>query len=239
MNIVLCDDDLDIIRRLKEETSKIFRELKEVVQIYTFTSGVSLLASIEEDCKNFDVLLLDIDMPGISGLEVAKKLRAKNDDVILIFISSHEKYVFDSLEYGPFRYIRKNRIREELKLALKSACVLYKKSVKKHILIKTDDGEYRIEQSDIYYFEMVKRKLHIHLKDNKVLGIWKTIKDFYREVGDEEFVKIHSGCAVNMKYIKEYSKYDVTIDNGEKLLASRSGIKELKEHLAKYWSERL
>ena len=57
MNIALCDDDLDIIRRLKEETSKIFRELKEVVQIYTFTSGVSLLASIEEDCKNFDVLL--------------------------------------------------------------------------------------------------------------------------------------------------------------------------------------
>lgn len=239
MNVAICDDDLDIVKKINEEIRNIFRDLKEEVQIYTFTSGIGLVGSVEEDYKNYDIILLDIDMPGISGLDVAKKLRDNNDDVIIVFVSSHEKYVFDSLEYRPFRYIRKNRIMEELKLAIRAACVLYKKNAKKYILIKTDDGEYRIEQSDIYYIEMVKRKLHIHLTDNKVLAIWKSMKDFYKNVENEEFVKIHSGCAVNIKYIREYSKYDVTIDNGEKLLASRSGIKELKENLARYWSERL
>jgi DNA-binding LytR/AlgR family response regulator len=111
MNIAICDDDLEILNRLREQTFNMFQALKEDVKICTFTSGVSLIGSIEEDCKDYNVILLDIDMPGISGLDVAKKLRDKNDDVIIIFVSSHEKYVFDSIEYRPFRYIRKNRIK--------------------------------------------------------------------------------------------------------------------------------
>ena len=60
-------------------------------------------------------------MPDVSGLEVAKKLRQKHLDIILIFISAHEQYVFESIEYNPFRYIRKNRIEKELMPCLKAA----------------------------------------------------------------------------------------------------------------------
>ena len=66
-------------------------------------------------------MFLDIDMPGISGLEIAKKLREENSDIILIFVSAHEQYVFESIEYSPFRYIRKSRIEKELFLDLKAA----------------------------------------------------------------------------------------------------------------------
>ncbi|MGN0375259.1 MAG: LytR/AlgR family response regulator transcription factor [Butyrivibrio sp.] len=239
MYIAICDDDSKVTNRLKSDIYTLFKSIKDDVDISVFSKGTDLIETIKNEELHYDVLLLDVDMPDISGLEVAKILRETNEDIIIIFISSYEKYVFDSFEYNPFRFIRKNRIKEELSIALKSAYALYKKREGRYIVIKSDDGEYRVEQSKICYFEIVKRKLFIHLADNKVLSMWKPIKDFINEIKDGDFVKIHSGCAVNMKYIKEYTNYDVTLDNGEKLITSRSGIKTLKEELNKYWGEKI
>lgn len=237
MNIAICDDDINFLNKLQKYTNEILKEMKINIEILAFNDGESLLNSIQNKKKYFDILLLDVDMPDVSGLKVAKTLRQMDVDIIIIFISSYEKYVFDSLEYNPFRYIRKIRLKEELPIALKSAYSLFEKRKKKYIIVKNDDGEYKIEESEIYYCELVKRKLFIHLSNNRILGTWKTIKEFYQEINDETFVNIHRGCAVNMKYVKEYSNYDITLDNGEKLLTSRFGIKTLKEALAKYWSE--
>lgn len=239
MNIAICDDDSNVTNRLKNDIYSLFKSLKSDVDISVFANGMDLIETIKNEEVHYDVLLLDVDMPNISGLEVAKILRESNEDLIIIFISSHDNYVFDSFEYNPFRYIRKNRIKEELNIALKSAYALYKKREKRYIVIKSDDGDYRVEQSEICYFEIVKRKLFIHLSNNKVLGMWKPIKDFINEIDASDFVKIHSGCAVNMKYIKEYTNYDVTLDNGEKLITSRSGIKILKDELTRYWGENI
>lgn len=237
MYIAICDDDSKISNRIKNDIYKIFTSLKDVVDVSFFANGTNLIETIKNEKLHYDLLLLDVDMPNMSGLEVAKILRETNEDIIIIFISSYEKYVFDSFEYNPFRYIRKNRIKEELNIALKSAYALYKKRERRYIVIKSDDGDHRLEQSEICYFEIVKRKLFIHLADNKVLSMWKPIKDFINEIDDDNFVKIHSGCVVNMKYIKEYTNYDITLDNGEKLITSRSGIKILKDELTRYWGE--
>ena len=67
--------------------------------------------------------------------------------------------------------------------------------------------------------------------------MWKPLNDFINEINDNNFVKIHRGCAVNMKYIKEYTNYYITLDNGKKLITSRSGIKILKDELTRYWGE--
>lgn len=112
-----------------------------------------------------------------------------------------------------------------------------KKRERRYVVIKSDDGDYRVEQSEICYFEIVKRKLFIHLANNKVLSMWKPLNDFINEINDNNFVKIHRGCAVNMKYIKEYTNYYITLDNGKKLITSRSGIKILKDELTRYWGE--
>lgn len=237
MKIAICDDDFIMIKKLRDDISFFFKDLKENIELLTFSNGKSLIEAIQKDEKYFDIILLDIDMPDITGLKVAEVLRKISDDIIIIFISSYDGFVFDSLEYNPFRYIRKNRMKEELYHALKAAYMLYKKRVKKHFFIKSDDGEYIIEQTEILYFEIIRRKLFIYLKDDRILSTWKPLKDFFREVDDGSFVKIHSGCAVNMKYIREYSNCDITLDNGKKLSTSRSGIKILKDELTRYWSE--
>lgn len=239
MRIAICDDNVKIHSRLEEEVQMIADEMKVNMEVTCFSDGESLLDVIKENENEFDILLLDVDMPGVSGLEVAKILREMESNVMIIFVSAYENYVFDSIKYGPFRYIRKFRVKEELPLALRAAEELLKKEKERYIVIKGEDREYKVPHSKICYFEIENRKLNIYLTDGEVIGVWKTIKDFLTELDDENFVKIHSGCGVNIKYIKEYSPYDITIDNDKKILASRAGIKAVKGKLQKYWSEHI
>ena len=118
MRIASCDDDNEMLGRLKKDVIEIFGILKVNIEIFSFSDGKELLRTIQNDDENFDLFLLDIDMPDVSGLEIAQMLREMSVNLIIIFISAYDNYVFDSIEYSPFRYIRKSRIKEELPLAL-------------------------------------------------------------------------------------------------------------------------
>lgn len=118
MRIAICDDDNEMLGRLKKDVIEIFGILKVNIEIFSFSDGKELLRTIQNDDENFDLFLLDIDMPDVSGLEIAQMLREMSVNLIIIFISAYDNYVFDSIEYSPFRYIRKSRIKEELPLAL-------------------------------------------------------------------------------------------------------------------------
>jgi len=94
----------------------------------------------------------------------------------------------------------------------------------------------RIEETEIMYFEVVRRQIRICLLDGRVFHTWRTMKELQQELSPERFSKIHSGCVVNLKYVSGYAGNDITLDNGERLTASRGGIKTFKEELSRYWS---
>lgn len=235
INIAICDDENIALEKIKNAVLDIANARNVKVDIFTYSDAeraVDVLCSKEE---HFDVLLLDIDMPKLSGLEVAKIVRKHRENLILIFISAHEQYVFESIEYSPFRYIRKNKVSEELPLAMKAVFTRLENEKDRNIIVKTDDGERILYYSQIMYYEIENRRLNIHLSNGKILLIWKTIKELIEEMNDENFIKLHSGCVVNVKYISGFSNYDVTLDNAERLIVSRRRIKDVKEKLLKYW----
>lgn len=235
INIAICDDENISLEKIKNAVLDIANAKNVKVDIFTYSDArraVDVLCSKEE---HFDVLLLDIDMPKLSGLEVAKIVRKHRENLILIFISAHEQYVFESIEYSPFRYIRKNKVSEELPLAMKAVFTRLENEKDRNIIVKTDDGERILYYSQIMYYEIENRRLNIHLSNGKRLLIWKTIKELIEEMNDENFIKLHSGCVVNVKYISAFSNYDVTLDNAERLIVSRRRIKDVKEKLLKYW----
>ena len=99
MNIAICDDDSKITDRLKGDIATFFICLNEDVEVSVFANGMELLYTIKKE-ENYDLILLDVDMPCMSGLEAAKQIRKNDEDVIIIFMSSYENYVFDSFEYN-------------------------------------------------------------------------------------------------------------------------------------------
>ena len=234
MRITICDDNLEFLKQIENIVARIYKEMQIKIEISCFSNGRLLLSELEQ--SDVDLLLLDIDMPEISGLEAAKRLREMGKESILIFISSYENYVFDTFEYQPFRFIRKGKLQQELPIALRAAESQYQKNRKCYVILRCDEGEVRIEETEIMYFEVVRRQIRMCLADGKVLHIWKTMKELQKELSSERFSKIHSGCVVNLKYVSGYAGCEITLDNGERLIASRGGIKNFKEELSRYWS---
>ena len=237
MKIAICDDDIEILKELEEDIALFFKKNEKEVTITTYDNGKNVLDAIQQENSKPDILFLDIDMPDISGLETAKQLRQIHETLILIFISSYEQYVFEALEYVPFRYIRKSYMKQELPLTLRAAENTYWKMQKKYLLIKCENGEHRIEQSEIIYFEKILRKLYIYLNDGRVLTTWKPIKEIEAQLSMDCFSKVHSGCMVNLKYVNGYEGCEIQLDNGKRLKASRDGMKIFKNELARYWSK--
>lgn len=236
---IVCDDNKQTADKIKSLANEIFKSFKINAEIYTYYSGKEILELICHKKYQFDLLLLDIDMPDITGLDVAKAIRQAESDIVLLFISSHEHYVFKSIEYRPFRYIRKQYLKEELSHALKDAYKLIESDKDKTIIVKVDDEDVRLKHSEIMYYEIENRKLAIHLSNTNILSIRKTIRDFSKELADNNFIQINSGCVVNAKYIDRISNADITLDNNEKLIVSRTKIKSVKSELLEYWGDKL
>ena len=120
MRIAICDDEVSMVQILEEKIKKL---LPDAV-IEKYLSGEKLIAS---GCKP-DVLFLDIQMPGMDGMETAKMLRQDNEDMILIFVTAEEEYVFQAFDVGAFHYLVKPFYDEKLKEVVTKAVHAVKRS---------------------------------------------------------------------------------------------------------------
>lgn len=239
IKIAVCDDVEAELERIKASVEKLCREAKISAEIYSYQKGRELAALIAADKNSFDILLLDIDMPDITGLEVAEALRQAGSEMILIFVSAHEKYVFKSIEYAPFRYIRKSRINTELGPALNAAFSMLNSKNEKTTLIKTENETVLVKHCDIVYIEVSGHYLEVNLKSEDILKTRLPLKVLEGELADDDFVRIHSGCLVNIKYISKFSSFDITLDSGKRLIVSRACLKSVKRKLMEYWRARI
>ena len=144
LSIAICDDQQDSLETIEEELHRSSKNLNVEIETHLYTDGNDMLELMKNNKDYFDVVFLDIDMPKISGLDVAAKMRSINQEILLVFISAHEQYVFDSIDYSPIKYIRKLKMHDEIELALKKANKCINSRNTKTIIIKTDDGEIRL-----------------------------------------------------------------------------------------------
>lgn len=239
IRFAICDDEPKWIETALEIVDKFFTERSIEIVIETFDSAQLLLETATMQNKQFNVMILDIDMPDIDGFDAAEKLKLLYPDMLLMFYTAHEQYVFDSFRFQPFRYIRKEYAARELEPALLAASQIIEVSADRFVELRSLDRTYNIKSSEIIYFETNKRRCDVYLKDGSIINVRKTIKELFNEVGSDNFVMIHSGAAVNIKYISNYSNYDVTLETGTKLPVSRPRSKEVKAAISDYWRKRI
>lgn len=237
IRIAICDDEPKWINTARNIINNLFGEKSTEVAIETFDKATPLLATAQDE--PFDILILDIDMPDVNGFGAAEKLKELYPNMLLMFYSAHEKYVFDSFKFQPFRYIRKEKAEQELKTALIAAAQVIESRVDKLIYFKCQDGIRVTKMSDIMYFNVNKRKCDIHLNDGSVIDVRKTIKELFSEMVEGCFVWISNSAAVNIGYIDIYSPHDITLRNGTKMAVSRTRIKNVKAAITQYWRKKM
>lgn len=225
--IAIVDDSIDYIRIIHTKVVDIMSEMNyEHYEVHTFTDGMQL---IESPIK-FDLLLLDIDMPTIDGFNLAEKISnniAVLDNATIIYISTYDNLVYESFKYSPLRFIRKNKINEELCEAIQA---FFEK--RQHsgysLMFSTDLGKKSIQVNDIMYVEVNSHKLHIHEKDNLTIANGN-LKDVEGQMHTYGFIKTHQSYLVNFRYINFINHREVLLDDGESIPLSRGRYEQVKK----------
>lgn len=217
MRIAICDDEKRICSILEEKV----REICPDAETITYTSGEELL----KDDILPDILLLDIKMPGIGGMDAARKLRDKGWRRILIFVTGEEDRVFDSFDLHAFHFLLKPVSDEKLREVLESARSELKHMEKspsdndRYVDIRSGTSHIRLNLSKLLYAEVFNRKTILHTKEGSI-EYYGQLSALEKAAGSD-FYRIHRSYLVNMKYIERYDKAFVTLKSGDSIPIAR------------------
>lgn len=235
MRIAVCDDE----KVIREQIEELVRGRLPDADIHSYETGDALLAG--RIC--FDLIFLDIQMEGISGIDAAKILRKRNAgeerEPVLIFITGIKEYVFEAFDVSAFHYLLKplkeGKFTEVLERALKEVekSVLSKaSSQKEQLFFRTGKRTITVEKGQILYIESRKRKAEIHTQ-KEMLEIYATMNKLEEQLG-EGFYRCHRGYLINMAYITEYTANSITLRNGDAVILAKEKYNEFVKKYMRY-----
>ena len=220
IKIAICDDEANIRAYL----SSLIRAQSCPCEIVEYASAGDCLA----DHREIDLLFLDIELApfgsGLDGMALARKIRerATGTQPVIIFVTGYERYVFDAFDVGAFQYLLKPVDEEKFAQVFSRAVAqigIAKEKPGRVLTLQSANTSKTVPLDSIYYIESSNHKVELHLKDGEFVCYAK-IGDLELELQDQ-FFRIHKGYLVNLAYVAGYSKTEVTLTNGERLLLSK------------------
>lgn len=241
LKIALCDDNemqIEILQELLYDYNSVSRYR---VEVGGFLSADELLESIEQNGR-YDIYILDVMMPGMDGLELAKRLREDNDTGKIVFLSAETSFVYKAFSVNASGYLVKPVNPEELFELVNTLRTKIEKEQPSFVLIGTDAGERRVEVKDILYVDTCERAPVYHMADGtQITGKAKRCR-FQELIADllkgYSFVLSSVGVAVNLANV-EYVKTDsseIILKGGKSLLCSRTMKENFSVRLRDYWN---
>ena len=231
IRIAICDDDNRELAQTLRIVNDYFehRFAKENIEILSFATSVALLAKIE-DGKHFDIYLLDVLMPVVNGIELARSIRTNDNAAKIIFLSSSSEFALDSYSVGAFNYLLKPVQKEALVTLLEKICNKIYRQPKPCIVTRTQSGLYKVFFHELMYVEVIKRTTYFYLKNELTIESILPITQVELELlGDSRFVKPHRSYIINLEYVKALTKEGFTMMNGRSIPISRNVLKEIKQ----------
>ncbi len=214
------------------EDDKEFSELL-VNQIYEYMKNdechihITTYDNIPENLclEQFDAYFLDVEIGEKKTLSLMEQIASLALDMPIIVITNYEHYIFNSVKYHIFDFIRKSHFQQEIEETLSQ--------LKKHLLrlnvyviIHYNSETYKVYIKDITYVQIKSHRIIIHLNNQKTIDIWRD----FREVFSEQyhcFIRVHKSYAINIQYCTYFDKQFVHLENGEKIKVSERGYKSL------------
>lgn len=224
---------------LENETSikKYLQEIHQIAEVTAYQSGEFLLYEIQEGLF-FDLIFIDIEMPGKSGMDITKIIKGISPETLVVFITSHTEFAIESYELSVFRYIPKDRIKDKLYTALKDAVSYINIQKDKSYLLVTPTRYERISYDSIFYVKK-ENKNTIFATSRGETYVRKTLNQVYEELDDKQFVYIDRSYVVNLMQIVTLTESEVILKNGVVLYASKKRLKELRNILTDFWGEHI
>lgn len=231
IKIAICDDEVVICSHLEQLLIDIFKNTPGDIsyEIEPFSDGERLCREL--DRTEYDLIFLDIELPGKNGIEVGKYIRdvLKNEQVQIAYVSSKEQYSMELFDFRPINFLIKPLNMEKVKKVIDKYLILTQNDIKK-FSYKIGHSIYDENLSNIMYFAGEGRKIDIVTIDGKK-EFYGKIDNVYEELAESNFLHIHKSIIVNYKYIKIIT-YD-NLTDGVELPISQSKRKTVREEYLK------
>lgn len=215
------EDDFPIQRLLSEKLIHAFRQENETLMLTLYNDGSEFLKMIKEH-YHFDIVFLDIEMPGIDGFTLAQRMRAEGSDVPLVFISNHDSLVFRTFEVQPFRFIRKQDF-DAMLPQLVSDLLTKLRIDKRQSLFITEPGTgdiYSFGANSLLYIEAQQKDCRLVTGNGEVI-IRCSLNQLEAQLQSCGFMKCHRSYLVNWRSIFIVGKTSIKLVNSEEIPLSR------------------
>ncbi|MEG1186141.1 MAG: LytTR family DNA-binding domain-containing protein [Eubacterium sp.] len=229
MKIGVCEDNIFEVQEIRQILKEWGKEKKIQIDFYKFISGEELLkAKIE-----WDILFLDIGLPGINGDVVAKKIRDENQRVSIIFFTAYSEYMRAAFGVHAFDYLEKPIKAEQVRKIMNDFMALQQKKESKILFLKTIHGLEKFNTGDIFCFEKIGRNLFVQTKKDQIIAK-TTLSKIYEEVKMMAFEYCNKGCIINLIHIQVLKGSEILMTDESKKFLSRSKIKPFRECYIEY-----
>lgn len=237
LHVAICDDERVYLEQIEEELKSCFAGLPGDMdlQLSLFTDGRTLYET--GLTQAFDLVFLDIEMPGWDGFQLANQLCLSCPQTRIIFVSSHESWVFDAHEYMPLWFVRKGLLKRDMNRAIQkylevTACrrISYK--------IQGGYGSGEVLLRDILYIECNGHTLTFKMCSEMEYTVYGSLKPVEEELKEYGFLRIHRNYLVNLAYVSRLAKHDAVLISGAAIPTRRDRRKRIREVLAEYGRKR-
>lgn len=238
--LAMCDDDalfMEDAEKMIQQYNNIHRS-KYGFQINKYVSPQQLLDDLT-DGSNYDIFLLDMEMPEMSGTDLAKKIREMFPNAVIVFLSSHTEFQFaqEGYKVQAIRYVSKSMMDTTLPEALETAIKLIERSNSQHFVFSYYSEVKRIPYANILYIQKIGHMVVIHTDNEREYQMKAQLKDIYKKLNDIRFAYVDQSTIVNLDRVIRLAEHEITLAGERKLPVSRKMLPSLKASLLRLWGE--
>jgi DNA-binding LytR/AlgR family response regulator len=229
LKIAICDDD----DRLRADLSDCIRSVPPPqgfrLELSQFDSG-DALASAFAAGERFDIVVIDMMMPGMTGIETAKAIRPMDEDAIIICLTNSPDFAVQSYRIDAFDYLLKSNDWNEFKATLSKALSIAASRDSAKLRVRSGTAVHTIRCRDIEFIEVNGKKLSYHLVSGEAIESYKSMRELESELaGQSQFFMIHRSIVVNLSYVVELDPRYVRTLTSERLPVARGKRPSLEE----------
>lgn len=229
MRIAIVEDEDVYADKLRDYLARYARDFGQALDVSYFADAITFLNGFK---GQFDVILMDISMPVLNGMEAAKRLRAVDSDVVLLFVTSLAQYAIRGYEVDAFDYILKPIHYFAFSQRLHRAIGRVKSKSKNYLILNAREGMQKLDVNTIYYVESRDHDLIFHTESG-VYSMGGTMKDVEQRLQPHSFFRCNKGYLVSLRHVDSIQD-GCAIVHGERLLVSRTRKNEFMEALTNF-----
>lgn len=220
LRIGICDDLADARLVLRSALERILDTRNGPAQYFEFSSGETLLQWYGRHAGELDLLFLDMELWEMDGMETARRLRAADEGLQLVFVTGYADHVFDGYSVGALGYLMKPPRKEQLESVLDRAQAALVRQLDQAYICRSGETYYRIPMGKILYFASDRRQVECVTSD-RTYTFYGKLDAVAVDVGSR-FVRIHQRYLVRAGAVARLESGEITLQDGTRLPVSRS-----------------